>query len=367
MKKQKTKPNREHAYSRYMCVTEGLIDELQGDYFAGRDLGRSTPGMGATEAAIIVAESLEADHLWDTLPERLSGGAPPELQPERLSDWSLATMAELFFAVADLAKSQGNEERRRDYWALAWALLQDITESPTASPTLWYEDIFFDVGQELRIRGEREAIGFFKRALAHDLHHNGGNNADALLKDLAETYLWVGELDQGLRMFAALLHDDPSDIWTYNVIALSFGRFGLADLGVKATLRGLELIKASGDPDKLHDQFIDSLERLQESEDRGQEVLVDPAVLADLGAALAPDLNAGQRRPVVELCRELVPGLDRVPVKHPPEMPHLPPLEEFKEHQRQSPPKQKLGRNDPCWCGSGKKYKHCHLRSDRGH
>ena len=26
----------------------------------------------------------------------------------------------------------------------------------------------------------------------------------------------------------------------------------------------------------------------------------------------------------------------------------------------------KLGRNDPCWCGSGKKYKRCHLRSDRG-
>ncbi len=24
----------------------------------------------------------------------------------------------------------------------------------------------------------------------------------------------------------------------------------------------------------------------------------------------------------------------------------------------------KLSRNDPCWCGSGKKYKHCHMRSD---
>ena len=23
-------------------------------------------------------------------------------------------------------------------------------------------------------------------------------------------------------------------------------------------------------------------------------------------------------------------------------------------------------RNDPCWCGSGKKYKHCHLKADRG-
>ncbi len=27
--------------------------------------------------------------------------------------------------------------------------------------------------------------------------------------------------------------------------------------------------------------------------------------------------------------------------------------------------KEKLGRNDPCWCGSGKKYKHCHWRQDQ--
>jgi len=24
-----------------------------------------------------------------------------------------------------------------------------------------------------------------------------------------------------------------------------------------------------------------------------------------------------------------------------------------------------LGRNEPCWCGSGKKYKHCHMKADR--
>jgi|GEM_PF-1429793 len=23
-----------------------------------------------------------------------------------------------------------------------------------------------------------------------------------------------------------------------------------------------------------------------------------------------------------------------------------------------------LGRNDPCWCGSGRKYKHCHMAAD---
>ena len=26
----------------------------------------------------------------------------------------------------------------------------------------------------------------------------------------------------------------------------------------------------------------------------------------------------------------------------------------------------KLGRNEPCWCGSGKKYKKCHLDADEG-
>jgi preprotein translocase subunit SecA len=30
-----------------------------------------------------------------------------------------------------------------------------------------------------------------------------------------------------------------------------------------------------------------------------------------------------------------------------------------------SPAAQKLGRNDPCWCGSGKKYKNCHWRQDQ--
>jgi hypothetical protein len=25
----------------------------------------------------------------------------------------------------------------------------------------------------------------------------------------------------------------------------------------------------------------------------------------------------------------------------------------------------KLGRNEPCWCGSGRKYKHCHLHADQ--
>ena len=40
------------------------------------------------------------------------------------------------------------------------------------------------------------------------------------------------------------------------------------------------------------------------------------------------------------------------------------PAEGRRVRQVQDTPDQTLGRNAPCWCGSGKKYKHCHMRED---
>ena len=31
-----------------------------------------------------------------------------------------------------------------------------------------------------------------------------------------------------------------------------------------------------------------------------------------------------------------------------------------KENKNQIPKNKKIGRNEPCFCGSGKKFKHCH-------
>jgi hypothetical protein len=359
-------PPEDHAYSRYSIVSESVIDQLQRDYFAGRDLGDSFPHIDATKAAVIVAETLEADQLFRELPERLSEGGRSDEQPRQLSDWSRAAMAELFFEIVDVASEDGNEEAQRHWWALGWTMLEEVAKSPTASPLLWYEDIYFDVGHQVRIAGEAEAVDFFKQALAHDLHHHEGANADPLLLDLAETYLWVSQPDRGVRMFAALLRNDPSSIWTYNVMALSFDRFGLVDLSIEATRRGLALIEATRDPEKLRDQFVDALGDMGESEERGREAELDPAALAELRAALALDFDAGARRPLDELCRELVPDLDQVPVKRLPEKPDLPPPDEWGARSETSSFSGNLSRNDPCWCGSGKKYKHCHIRSDQG-
>ena len=362
MKRSKRQPG-EHARSRYMCVTMGVIEQLQQDYFAGRDLGQSIPDVDETMASVIVAESLEADQLWETLPELLLQEAPPEPRDRPLSDWSLATTAELFLAVTEEARKQKKEAPQREYWALAWATLEQALNSPTASPMLWYEDIFLDVGHQLRFQGEPRTVEFLKRALAHNMRYHEGNNAANLLRDLAETYLWLNDLDAGLQLLAALLRNDPADIWTYNLMALTFDRFGLTEIGAEATRRGLALLKATGDPERLRDQLENSLGRLAQSERRGREAKASPAVLADLRAALNLDLNAGARRPIAELCRELVPDLDQVPVKRPWKEPDLPPPDQPAQRQTTHPPGQKPGRNDLCWCGSGKKYKHCHSRA----
>ncbi len=55
--------------------------------------------------------------------------------------------------------------------------------------------------------------------------------------------------------------------------------------------------------------------------------------------------------------------------EHPPSQPlAIPDPDEFYDEPRQEPIQHvgpKIGRNDPCWCGSGKKYKNCHMELDR--
>lgn len=352
--------------SRYTAVTEGVIDRYQRDYQAGGDLGHSIPSLSAIKAAIIATESLEADRLQRASPEMIL-----DAPFEPMSDWSMSILAEILFALADPASGIPSlpEEERNRLMDRAWAALEQALDSSTASPMLWYEDIYMDVAQEYRIKRDERAIELLQRGLAFNLRYHEGDNADNFLRDLAETHLWLGDLDQGLTILTALLRNDPSDIWTYDIVALTFAHFGLADLGLEVTQRGFEVIEATGDPEGLQHQFTRSLKRLSESEQRGREAEVAPTILANFRATLVLDVEAGQHRPVTELCWDLLSGLDQVPVKSlpiEPSLPHTAAAPKSRRSGRSRPRDLKLGRNELCWCGSGKKYKHCHRRSDLG-
>ena len=353
-------PGASHAGSRYFVVTDDLIEKCQQDYVAGRDLGQAVFHLNADEVTIIAVESLEADQVMRSLPQVIGKPLPSEM-----GDWALACLAELLLQGAVDARQMRRisevvpDAMRHD----AWDILERVLDSPTACPMLWYQDIYFDVAQDYRMKKDLRAIDLVKRGLAYDLRYQEGGNADNRLRDLAECYLWLDHPDRGLALFAQLLHNDPGDVWTYNAMAFTLGRVGLAELGLEAARRGLALVEATDDPDKLHDQLLDAVDELEMGERRGRETQADPSVLAGVRAALDLDFDAGWHKPATDLCQELIPDLDRVPVKRKLTVSDL----NYTPARCPQPSQtaRNLGRNDPCWCGSGAKYKHCHWRQDR--
>lgn len=224
-------PTWEHAQSRFQRVTKGVIHQLQSDFFAGRNLGDSIPDVSSEEAAVMVAESLEADIIWNLDPQELLQGAVKK----RLDcDFLRVALAEIFFQVVDTAHRMKDTNAAKTLWSFAMASLEDAADSQTASPLLDYEDIFWELSQKSRDETNEEAIDWLKRGLAHDLHFENGSNAISILRDLAELHLQAGHLDQGLQILTAVLLQDPADIWTYNIIAISFDRYGLNRLGSQA-------------------------------------------------------------------------------------------------------------------------------------
>jgi preprotein translocase subunit SecA len=87
-------------------------------------------------------------------------------------------------------------------------------------------------------------------------------------------------------------------------------------------------------------------ERRRRLEARTKNIQATHAEVAAAGAAAAPD---GDGQP------QAAPGRSSG-------QPQLAaPIEKPITVKRERP---KVGRNDPCWCGSGKKYKSCHLKED---
>jgi preprotein translocase subunit SecA len=69
-----------------------------------------------------------------------------------------------------------------------------------------------------------------------------------------------------------------------------------------------------------------------------------------------------------EVVREPAPRRPISPPQPRPARPAGAPRGDGQQQAQRQPARagQAPGRNDPCWCGSGKKYKHCHMRQDMG-
>jgi hypothetical protein len=244
---------------------------------------------------------------------------------------------------------------------VGFGLLEQVLDSPVASPLVWYDEVFDEVIQEYVAARDRHAIDLRVRQLAHLLRFNAGTagrdiNVRFVLCDLGEAFLYLGEYERGLSLFAALVRNDSTDIWVYNALAFVAGDVGWPRLGAEAARRGLALLAAEGDPEELHDQLTEQVEHLEAGSEVDSQDELSAVALADLRAALTTDFVPGPHQPPAVLARSLVPELADAFVKQPASAPASPPV-------HAGGLSTKLGRNEPCWCGSGKKYKHCHMVS----
>ena len=210
---------------------------------------------------------------------------------------------------------------------LAEYAIEAIAASDDRSCLLWYHDLLFDASQSLARRGDRTAITRQIECIAEELHEDQPGNLCGALRDLGIVHLDLNEHRIGLALLAELQRDDPSDPWTYNVLASSLPRCGLPSLARLAAERGIALVRSHGDPEDLGAALARIAGGLR-------RFLAQPAAARPRFASLAQS----QEPPRTLIDAGLVPT-DR-PISLAP----------------------KIGRNSPCPCGSGKKYKKCCLQ-----
>ena len=304
-----------HAATHYQRISEEIIDELQRTSRTGGDLYRVASWISHEDKRIIVAVTLDADQVVTLSLRRLVD----EAGPGPMTDFKRAVVADLLAeapAAADGPTSAEALEQR------AMALLQDVALSPTVSPLLDYEPLYRDLAEAALLVEDdpttrATAVDWLKRAVAHNLRYEKGDDVIFGLIDLASAYLQLDNLDLGLTMLADLLRREPANIWVYRFMATGLGVVGLHALAQRAAARGLVLADETDDPEDLHDEFLMSEFELEAGPKGGREAQASPAVLADILGALALDFGSGIPASPDELCEELVPGWDDVPVKAP--------------------------------------------------
>lgn len=119
--------------------------------------------------------------------------------------------------------------------------------------------------------------------------------------------------------------------------------------------RGRDLIQTVLDNDLFDPYCVDATSIEQLYERGGDPVWTPPDWLANYRESFSK--YAAIMRPISEHAAELRPLLRQSELPPPPAPPR--PLAPVVATIRNK--EQPVGRNDPCWCGSGKKYKKCHL------
>jgi len=184
--------------------------------------------------------------------------------------------------------------------------------------------------------------------------------------NIAELLVEAGRRDEADAVYGRLRADCGEDVWLYNSAGHAYAAADDHDEALRWIDAGIEVALESGDPERILDQLMEMRNRSRKAAGRD----VDDELAARI-AAFEPPAGAGRtskhygeaevrdepcahcgwdpaeeratRMPVGDVAA-LADALHR-PVTRP-----------------QPVKNEKIGRNAPCPCGSGRKYKRCHGR-----
>lgn len=210
----------EQPFSRYACCTPGVLGLCVRAVAAEGYCDDVIPGWSGREVALVARDALEALELIPNIGDLLMD------REVRKGDWALTVLAEARFLASQKYRELRQPALARDARDLALAAIEDAAASFDRSHVLWYEDIFFDAAQALVRRGDRTGLVRQIECIAEALRQPGGGNVRGSLRDLALFHLDLAEHQVGLSLLAGLQRHCPSDLWTYNVIAMRFADYG---------------------------------------------------------------------------------------------------------------------------------------------
>lgn len=197
---------------------------------------------------------------------------------------------------------------QRDFKRAA-AIMTLILRSSEHSEMVAYDELYFDLMEaERRAENYPAALCWAYAGLAYVEQHADYELSRAnRQRDLAETYLYAGDLNAGLAIFVRRLKADPADIWTYNILGLSLPQVGLNDLAVEVLDQALKRV-AKKDPEKLKAQF-EGVHR-----EAVEKATGEPSRLSAIAPTLLADLRATLKNPADQPAglNAYLPPIDRL-------------------------------------------------------
>ena len=350
---------------QYLGATPGFVEKVVADYIRGANLEKCIPGATVVDLEWFAAEAIEAAAIHRKPAQLLA-----ELDAHELGDLAALHVAETLQQTAYRAGGA----QRDTLLAAAERAFAAAADSPIRTFGVWYSDVFFDLAQLRRRRGDGSAVELVERALRFDVEWEEATNVCSRIGDLGETLMMVGRPDDGLRTFAALLRTGPPSPWQWTALRHGMEWLDTPGLHEQVCRAGLARLRDSNDRDaaEVRSQLEEALSRPPEPRDRVHRPSAE--AVHDLTEALAeplPSVASYDKWDPAAVARRIVPHFDAVRAKRAPVAEDLRPRQavllaataqrhvESHAQRLRTSTGAKVGRNDPCPCGSGKKYKRC--------